>query len=104
MTDHETYARGFIAAQTLRFQELNVNGMTHKQRRRIKALDVISAERRAHGCNMAANLPRDLGWPPDGDTGRMRVVNMETGEVQLRRAPARKLDFAPVEEIAEVVL
>jgi hypothetical protein len=93
MTDHEVYARLFIASQTLRFKELNVNGSTRRQRKRIRELDVISPEERAQALDMAARLPHDLGWPPHGDTGRMRVVNMETGEVQIKRAPARKLDF-----------
>jgi hypothetical protein len=91
MTDQE--AQEFIDAQRKRFEELNVNGMTFKQRRRIRELDVISPEERAQARDLAARLPHDLGWPPHGDTGRMRVVNMETGEIQIKRAPARKLDF-----------
>jgi len=114
MTNQE--AQEFIDAQRKRFKELNVNGMTFKQRRRIRELDVISPEERARACDMAARLPHDLGWPPDGATGRMRVVNMETGEIQIKRAPARKLDFDDGEyglrsrpdgvpsELAEVVL
>jgi hypothetical protein len=102
MTDQE--AQEFIDAQRERFEELNVDGMTFKQRRRIRELDVVSPEDRAQALDMAARLPHDLGWPPHGDTGRMRVVNIGTGEIQIKRASARKLDFAPAEEIVEVVL
>jgi len=93
MTDHEVYARLFIASQTLRFKELNVNGSTRRQRKRIRELDVISPEERARACDMAARLPHDLGWPPDGATGRMRVVSLVTGEVRIERAPRLARDF-----------
>jgi hypothetical protein len=100
MTSEE--ARQFIVQQRARFELDGITGATRKQRARMAALDVISPEERASACTMAANLPRELGPPPHGDSGRMRVVNFHTGEVWTQRAPASRLDLELDEAIDEL--
>ena len=100
----EQEAEAFIAAQKARFEECGVTGMTRRQRARVKALNVISPEDRAFAFEYAAGLTH-LGHPPHGDTGRMRVVNMLTGEIREQRAPKLKIDFDLDDEpIAEVIV
>jgi hypothetical protein len=82
-----------ILEQVEKMAEHNVTGMTKRQRYRYNTNDVVSPEERQRAFVMAARLPQELGPAPHGDTGRMRVVNMHTGEIQIKRAPARKLDL-----------
>jgi hypothetical protein len=101
-------AEQFIAAQTERMLDCGCNGMTVKQRHRVRALDVVSPEDRGRAFAIAARLPLELGPAPHGDTGRMRVVNMHTGEIQIKRAPRRELDRDPgldlEDDIAAVIV
>ena len=82
MTPTEAVAAAFIAQQTMHMNDHGVYGKTRKQRARVKALDVVSEERRNLAFDMVCFLPTDFGPPPHGDTGRMRVYNMNTGEIR----------------------
>lgn len=84
-------AAAFIAEQRAKFENFNVTGMTRRQRARVKALDVVPLEERIEAIVWC--YTRKLGPAPHGDTGRMRVIDMNTGEIREQRAPARKLDI-----------
>ena len=102
MTEQE--AKRFIAEQTERMLECGVNGMTRKQRARVKALDVVDPDDRAMVLAWANAHDEMLGRPPHGDTGMMRVVNFRTGEMRIQRAPRRKLDLELDEAIEAVAV
>ena len=89
MTPTEAVAAAFIAQQTMHMNDHGVYGMTRKQRARVKALDVVSEERRNLAFDMVCFLPTDFGPPPHGDTGQMRVFNIDTGEIRDRRRRRR---------------
>lgn len=79
MTDAQ--ARAFIRRQVGEYLLLGITSMTAKQRARIDALDVVAPERKLEAQASLAAMSRFYGWPPHGRTGRMRGMNLSSGEI-----------------------
>lgn len=92
MTSQE--AARFIAARRIEFEQFGVTNITAKQRDRIRRLDVISPERRLIALDYAGRGRWGGELPPRASTGRMRVIDLNVGEVRIQRAPRRSVEIA----------
>jgi hypothetical protein len=86
----ERYARAFIRKQMGDYQLAGVTTVTLKQRERIERLDVVELEAKAHAAVLVAGARVLDGRPPHQSTGRMRVLNMRTGELKVMAASTRE--------------
>jgi hypothetical protein len=80
-TDLET-AREFIRQQVGIYQLLGITSMTEKQRARIARGEAIAEERKWRAEALMDGAACHEGPPPHQRTGRMRVLDLNTGEIQ----------------------
>jgi hypothetical protein len=75
-------ASAFIRRQLGEYQLAGISTMTLRQAGRIERLEVIAHGRKAEAVAMLAASSRFFGAPPHQSSGRMRVLNLASGEIQ----------------------